>query len=68
MLAQQFKVLSAAPPKCTKPFPQIRNAAQQEDEEEHADSIWKTFRLQALKKGLASSFKMDFMRLLNDLD
>jgi hypothetical protein len=24
---------------CTKPFPQIRDAAQQEEEEEHADSI-----------------------------
>ncbi len=44
-----------------KPFPQTsRDAAWQEDEEEHTDSIWKKIRLQELKKGLASSTEMDF--------
>jgi hypothetical protein len=33
--------LSGHNPPCTKPFPQTSNAAQSEEEEEHADSIWK---------------------------
>jgi hypothetical protein len=39
-----------------------------EEEEEHADSVWKKLSLQELKKGFASSTNMDCMRLLNDLD
>jgi hypothetical protein len=46
------------------PFPKLE---QQKEEEEHADSIWKKSRLQELKKRFASSTKMDFMKLRNDL-
>jgi hypothetical protein len=37
-----------------------------EEEEECDDSIWKTKRLQDLKKGFASSTKMNFMKLRNE--
>ncbi len=52
----------------TKPFDQTRDAAQQEEEEGHADSIWKKLSLQECKKCSASSTKMDFMRLSNELN
>jgi hypothetical protein len=42
-------------------------AAQLEEEKEYANSICKKLRLREMKKGLASSTKIDFMRLLNDL-
>jgi hypothetical protein len=48
---------------CTKPFSQPRDAAQQEEGEEHADSNGKKLRLQELKKGFACSIKVDFMIL-----
>ncbi len=51
---------------CTKPFSQPRDAAQQG--EECADSSWKKMMLWELWKGFASSTKIDFMRLLNDLN
>ncbi len=52
---------------CTKHFDQTRDAAQQEEEEECADSIWKKLRLREFKKSFASSTKMDFIRQLNEL-
>ncbi len=52
----------------TKPFDQTRDAAQQEEEGEHADSIWKKLRLQECKKSFARSTKMDLMRLLKELE
>ncbi len=52
---------------CTKPFDETRDASQQEEEEEHTDSIWKKLRLKELKKGFTSSTNMDFMILLNEL-
>ncbi len=51
-----------------KPFDQARDAAQQEEEEGRADSIWKKLRLQECKKSFTNSTKMDFMRLLNELE
>ncbi len=54
---------------CTKPFAQARDTAQREEEEEHTDSTpWKKLRLWECEKSLASSTKMDFMRLLTMLE
>ncbi len=50
----------------TKPFSQPRDAAWHK--EERADPCWKKLRLWELWKGFASSTKINFMRLLNDLD
>jgi hypothetical protein len=45
---------------------QARDAAQQEEEEEHADSNLRKVTIERRKKWLHSSNKMDFMRLRND--
>jgi hypothetical protein len=47
------------------PFAQDRDEAQQEEEEEHADSNLRKVTFKRRKKGLRSSTKMDFMRLRN---
>jgi hypothetical protein len=51
-----------------QPLLQTRDAAQQQEEAERADSIRNILRLRQFKKGFASIPKMDFMRLFNDLD
>jgi hypothetical protein len=43
-----------------------RDAAQQEEEEEHADPNLKKVTIKRWKKGLHCSTKMNFMRLEND--
>ncbi len=48
------------------PFAQARDAAQQEEEEEHADHNLRKVTIERRKKGLHSSIKMDFMRLRTD--
>jgi hypothetical protein len=48
------------------PFAQARDAAQQEEEEEHADYNLRKVTIKRRKKGLRSSTKMDFMRLRPD--
>jgi hypothetical protein len=45
---------------------QARDAAQQEEEEEHADPNLRKVTIKRRKKGLRSITKMDFMRLRND--
>ncbi len=50
---------------CTKSFSQPRSTTWQG--EEHIDSSWKVEAMRVVK-GVASSTKMDFMRILNDLD
>jgi hypothetical protein len=47
------------------PFAQARNAAQKEDKEKRAHSNWKKVTVQEWQKGVASSTKMDYMRLRN---
>ncbi len=42
------------------PFAQARDAAQQEEEEEHADPNLRKVTIKRRKKGLHSSTKMDF--------
>jgi hypothetical protein len=66
--------LSSAPfntpgtPVSIKPFDQTIDEAQQEEEDERADYIWKMLGLQECKKSFASSTKIDFMRLLKELE
>ncbi len=48
------------------PFAQARDAAQGEEEEERADSNLRKVTIESRKKGVASSTKMDFIRLRND--
>jgi hypothetical protein len=48
-------------------FAQARDAAQREEEEEHADPNLRKVTIKRSKKGLISSTNMDFMRLRNDL-
>jgi hypothetical protein len=48
------------------PFAQARDAAQQEEEEEHADPNLRKVTIEWRKKGLRSSIKMHFIRLKND--
>jgi hypothetical protein len=48
------------------PFSQARDAAQQEEEDERANSNMRKVAIKRRKKGLRSSTKMDFMRLRND--
>ncbi len=48
------------------PFAQARNAAQQEEEEEHADPNLRQVTIKRRTNGLRSSTEMDFMRLRND--
>jgi hypothetical protein len=45
---------------------QARDAAQREEEKEHADPNLRKVTIKRRKKGLHSSTKMDFMRLIND--
>ncbi len=42
------------------PFAQVRDAAQQEDEKEHADPNLSKVTIKRRKKGLPNSTKMDF--------
>jgi hypothetical protein len=53
---------------CSKSFDQSKDATQQEEEEECADSIWKTLRLQECKKSFNSSTKMDLISLSNEFE
>jgi hypothetical protein len=46
-------------------FAQARDAAQQEEEEEHTDFNLKKVTIKSSKRGVASSTNMDFMRLRN---
>jgi hypothetical protein len=48
------------------PFAQARDAAQGEEEEEHADPNLRKVTIKRRKRGLRSSTKMDYMRLRND--
>ncbi len=48
------------------PSAQARDAAQQEEEEEHADPNLRKVTIERKKKGLHGSTKIDFMRLRND--
>jgi hypothetical protein len=45
------------------PFSQARDAAQQEEEEEHADPNLRKVTIERRKKGLHSSTKIDFKRV-----
>ncbi len=47
------------------PFSQARDAAQQEEEEEHADPNLRTVTMERRKKGLRGGTNMDLMRLRN---
>jgi hypothetical protein len=47
-------------------FAQARDAAQQEEEKERADHNLRKVTIERRKKGLHSSFKMDFMKLTTD--
>ncbi len=49
------------------PFAQARVAAQQEEEEEHADSNLRKVTIKSRKKGLLSSTKMYFKRFRNGM-
>ncbi len=44
------------------PYAQARDAAWQEEEEEHADPNLRQVTMERRKKGLHSSTKIDFMR------
>ncbi len=65
----QLYCLFPRPPLCqlaVGPFAKARDAAQQEEEEEHADHNLGKVTIEQRKKGLRSSTKMDVMRLGTD--
>jgi hypothetical protein len=47
-------------------FTQARDAAQQEEEDEHADSNLRKVTIESMKKDVARSTKMDFISIRND--